>query len=55
MKKPKRTSNANQSDSFIKAARELGCDESEAAFDEKLKKVAAHKPKNEPKAGKAKK
>jgi hypothetical protein len=33
-----------QASEFIKVARELGCDESEVAFDEKLKKVAAHKP-----------
>lgn len=29
-----------QSAKFIKAARDLGCDEDEAAFDEKLRKVA---------------
>ena len=33
-----------QSEAFIKAARELGCDESEERFDEVLKKVARHKP-----------
>jgi hypothetical protein len=31
---------AAQSRRFIEAARELGCDEDEAKFDEKLKKVA---------------
>jgi hypothetical protein len=30
---------------FKEAARELGCDESEAAFNEKLKKLAEAKPK----------
>jgi hypothetical protein len=29
---------------FKDAARELGCDESEAAFDEKLKKIVARRP-----------
>lgn len=29
---------------FIKAAKELECDESEERFDAALKKVAAHKP-----------
>lgn len=33
-----------QSQKFVESARELGCDEDEAAFDAKLKKVAAHKP-----------
>jgi hypothetical protein len=33
-----------QSQAFIKAARELGCDEDPAHFDEILKKVARHKP-----------
>lgn len=36
-----------QSEKFIEAARELGCDESESAFDEKLKKLAEHKPESE--------
>ncbi len=40
---------ASQTEAFVKAARELGCDQSEATFDEKLKKVARHKP-PEPKA-----
>src|SRR5271166_3866053 len=30
---------------FIETARELGCDEDEAAFDEKLRKIATAKPK----------
>ena len=32
-------SKAKQIDKFKAAARELGCDESEAVFDEKLKKI----------------
>lgn len=35
---------------FIETARALGCDEDEAAFDEKLKVIARHKPKGEPEA-----
>lgn len=35
----------SQRDRFIEAARKLGCDEDEAAFDEKLKVIARHKPK----------
>ena len=42
-----------QSERFIETARELGCDEDEAAFDEKLKRIATVKPK--PKTGKQKK
>ena len=30
---------------FLETARALGCDEDEAAFDEKLNVVALHKPK----------
>lgn len=33
-----------QSEKFIEAACELGCDEDEARWNEKLKKVAGHKP-----------
>ena len=33
---------------FVETARELGCDESEEAFDEKLKVIARHKPKPTP-------
>jgi hypothetical protein len=45
-KKTKRPNNLEneQSRLFIQAARELGCDEDPAHFDEKLKKVARHKP-----------
>lgn len=33
----------SQSDKFKEAARELGCDEDEARWDERLKKVAKQK------------
>lgn len=32
------------SEKFIKAAREAGCSEDEAVFDENLKNIARHKP-----------
>lgn len=31
--------NEEQSEKFVQAAKELGCDEDEQAFDEKLKKL----------------
>jgi hypothetical protein len=34
-----------QSKRFIETARELGCDEDEAAFDKKLRQIATVKPK----------
>jgi hypothetical protein len=34
----------SQLDKFKQAARELECDEDEARWDERLKKVAEHKP-----------
>lgn len=37
----------SQNDKFIQTARELGCDESEEAFNEKLKKLAETKPEPE--------
>lgn len=37
-----------QIDRFKAAARELGCDEDEARFDEKLGKLVKHKPKPKP-------
>lgn len=43
---------ANQIDRFKEAARELGCDEDEARFDEKLKEIAKHKPPPEKPQGK---
>ncbi|MFC7334086.1 hypothetical protein [Rhodocista pekingensis] len=36
---------------FKEAARELECDESEAAFEDKLRRIAKVKPGPEPKAG----
>jgi hypothetical protein len=46
----------SQIDRFKEAARQLGCEEDEAAFDEKLRHIAKQKPSKEtPKAtGKAK-
>jgi hypothetical protein len=41
---PAKKADAKQSEAFAKAARDLGCDEDEPHFDEKLKKVARHKP-----------
>ena len=41
---------ASQHARFVEKARELGCDESEEAFDEKLKVIARHKPLKEPPA-----
>jgi hypothetical protein len=38
-------SGQSQRQRFIETARELGCDEDEAAFDEKLKRIATAKPK----------
>lgn len=38
-----------QRQKFIEAARKAGADESESAFEAKLKKIAKAKPKNEPK------
>lgn len=37
-------SEKSQHDKFIEAARELKCDEDEARWNEKLKKVTRHKP-----------
>jgi len=42
--KPKPSPNKNQSAKFKDAARELGCDEDEAAFDKRLRKIAKVKP-----------
>lgn len=38
----------SQLDRFKETARALGCDEDEAAFDEKLKVIARQKPKDTP-------
>lgn len=43
-KRSQKPDEKRQHERFIETARELGCDEDEAAFDEKLKKVAGHKP-----------
>lgn len=39
---------SSQVNRFWDAARELGCDDDEAAFDEKLAKIARHKPAQKP-------
>jgi len=44
VKKTSKLESQTQSTRFIDAARKLGCDEDPANFEEKLKKVAAHKP-----------
>jgi len=33
---------------FVETGKAIGCDESEEAFDEKLKVIARHKPKDKP-------
>lgn len=43
-KKTQVTKARAQSEAFIEAARELGCDDDPTHFDEVLKKVAWHKP-----------
>jgi hypothetical protein len=48
---PKITSK-EQSKRFIDTARELGCDEDEAAFEEKLKRIATAKPESSRKKAK---
>ena len=40
----------SQPDKFRDLARELGCDEDEAAWDERLRQVAGHRPASEPDA-----
>ena len=45
----------DQSKRFIETARQIGCDEDEKAFDEKLKRIAKAKPKREPKKVKLRK
>jgi len=37
-----------QSDKFKEAARELDCDDDEARFDERVKKLVKHKPVEKP-------
>jgi hypothetical protein len=46
MAKPSRAVDKEQSKRFIETARELDCDEDEAAFDEKLKRIATAKHKS---------
>lgn len=46
------TQTADQLRSFKEAARAFGCDEDEAAFDERLKAIARRKPQDEPRTGK---
>ena len=43
-KRSRATNKAGQSSRFIEAARELGCDEDESAFDAKLTTIAKGKP-----------
>lgn len=43
MKRDSKSNRGNEAD-FIRTARELGCDESEAAFVNNLKKLATVKP-----------
>jgi hypothetical protein len=45
MKKPvPKKDERPQRERFIETAGELGCDDDDAAFDEKLRRVATHKP-----------
>jgi hypothetical protein len=39
-----------QHERFIETARELGCNEDEAAFEEKLRRIATVKPKPKPRS-----
>lgn len=48
------SSSDESQNSFITAAREIGCDESEAAFSEKLGKLATVKPEEAPRKPKGK-
>lgn len=43
-KKPRPSDGKTQSERFIEMARELGCDEDEAAFKAKLAQIARHRP-----------
>ena len=43
-------SEKRQMGKFVKAARELGCDEDESAFEEKLRHIVKQKPKPAEKA-----
>ena len=46
----KKVADAEQHARFLETARALGCDEDEAAFDEKLRGIARQEPKAEPPA-----
>jgi hypothetical protein len=49
MKKPApKKDERPQRERFIETAGELGCDDDEAAFDEKLKRIAKRRPKPTP-------
>lgn len=48
----KKLNAAAQKARFVATARELGADESVAAFEEKLKRIASVKPKHKPKPSK---
>ena len=41
---PESGTSQNRSEKLNQAARELGCDEGEVRWDERLRKVARHKP-----------
>jgi len=47
MAKATKNTEKTQSQKFIDKARELGCDEDEKAFDDKLRRIAKQKPKEE--------
>lgn len=49
MTKPVKKLGPTQLQKFIEAARKVGADESESAFEAKLKKIAKAKPKPNPK------
>ena len=52
---PKKHEGKNQKDRFIEAARELGCDDDEAAFKKRLKKLTSAPPPKSVEKRKAKK
>ena len=49
---PKSAKKPRQVEAFRKAARELGCDDSEDRFQAALRTIAKHKPKDDKKAPK---
>jgi hypothetical protein len=52
-RKPRPSDGKTQSERFIEMARELGCDEDEAAFKAKLAGIVRQKPKDEPNPAKS--